>query len=132
MPPQLFVSSFIICSGNAGSGLCVFSKFPIVAVRTHPFLTHKGMFDVMALSNELFLGKGCLSCRLKTPAGYIRLFVLHVSVLFSPSVLLHCASHRVSWGNIVHACEMTELSCLPRSHQQWYDHTVLIPSEFIV
>ena len=68
------------CSGNAGSGLCVFSKFPIVAVRTHPFLTHKGMFDVAALSNEILLGKVCLSCRLKTPAGYIRLFVLHVRV----------------------------------------------------
>ena len=72
-------TDLITHSGNAGSGICLFSKFPIVDAQTLPFHVVQGVFAVLRFKLELLIGKGCLSCRLKTPLGYVKVYVLHVS-----------------------------------------------------
>jgi sphingomyelin phosphodiesterase 2 len=69
--------NYYFYNGNVGSGLCLFSKFPIVEAHGLPFRIFQGAFAVLSFKYELFLGKGCLSCRLKTPVGYVRIYVLH-------------------------------------------------------
>ena len=66
-------------SGNVGSGICLFSKFPIVDAQALPFHVVQGIFAVLRFKLELLTGKGCLSCRLKTPLGYVKIYILHVS-----------------------------------------------------
>lgn len=79
-----FSSTYILhtCSGVVGSGLCLFSKFPITYVRSHPYTIHTGVFESFDRkypgAGELFAGKGIACCRLKTPIGHIKVYNTHV------------------------------------------------------
>ena len=64
-------------SGVVGNGLCVFSRFPIVAVYTHQFSVSGGVYEVS--DGEMLAGKGIMCCRIQTPEGQITFFNTHVS-----------------------------------------------------
>ena len=80
-----FVSTTHTCSGVVGSGLCLFSKFPITYVRSHPYTVHTGVFESFNRrypgQGEVFAGKGIACCRLKTPIGHVKVYNTHVGVL---------------------------------------------------
>ena len=68
--------SCVCASGIVGSGLCVFSRYQIVEVFSHTFRVTGGIQDFT--DGEVFLGKGVLCCRIKTPEGCIAFFNIHV------------------------------------------------------
>ena len=64
-------------SGIAGSGLCLFSRYPMVAVFSHSFHASGGVYGFA--DGEVFAGKGVVGYRLLTPAGTLAVFNTHVS-----------------------------------------------------
>ena len=71
------VMVFLSCtSGIVGSGLCVFSRYQIIEVFSHSFRVTGGIRDFT--DGEVFVGKGVLCCRIKTPEGCIAFFNTHV------------------------------------------------------
>jgi endonuclease/exonuclease/phosphatase family metal-dependent hydrolase len=64
-----------------GSGLCVFSKYPIVYVRSRSYITHTGVFECFSRNyegkGEMFAGKGISYCRIRTPQGCIAVYNTH-------------------------------------------------------
>ena len=75
----MFVCLF---SGIIGSGLCVFSRHPIMAAYTHRFSVCGSM--KYFLDGELFAGKGILMCRVLTPSGPLAFYNTHVSRCVDP------------------------------------------------
>ena len=69
------------CSSFLGSGLCVFSKYPIASVITHQFRV-TGSIRVIH-DGELFAGKGVLCCKIETPQGTVAVFNTHASLFLS-------------------------------------------------
>ena len=65
-------------SSYIGSGLCIFSKYPILSVISHQFRVTGGMR--IFYDGEIFAGKGVLCCKLQTPQGTITIFNTHVSI----------------------------------------------------
>ena len=65
-------------SGAVGSGLCVFSRYPIVAAYTHQFSVIGGMNKLF--DGEMLAGKAITGYKIQTPGGQIAFFNTHVSV----------------------------------------------------
>ena len=63
-------------SGIVGSGLCVFSRHPIMAAHVHQFSLTGGVRDIA--DGEVFAGKGILLTRLKTSMGAVAFYNTHV------------------------------------------------------
>ena len=68
----------IHCSGVIGSGLCIFSKYPIVGSYFHAFMASGGIFDMT--KGDLFAGKGVGMCRIKLPGEgcHLSMYTSHV------------------------------------------------------
>ncbi|CAI8014191.1 Putative neutral sphingomyelinase [Geodia barretti] len=60
-----------------GSGLCVFSRYPIMAVHSQQFTTSGALRELT--SGEVFSGKGMLSCRIMTPNGPLLFVTTHTN-----------------------------------------------------
>ena len=73
LPPSFTPSLF---SGVIGSGLCLFSRYPIIAVFSHEFNTSGGVWGFS--DGEVFGGKGIIGCRIQTPLGTLAVFNTHV------------------------------------------------------
>ena len=68
----IFYSGIVI-----GSGLCIFSRYPIVSVIAHEYSVSGGI--KIFYDGEVFAGKGVLCCRVLTPCGIVAVFNTHVS-----------------------------------------------------
>ena len=69
----------LLVSGVIGSGLCIFSRFPIMASFSHEYSVSGGLRQIKY--GETFTGKGCMACLVRTPLGVIAFFNTHVSHL---------------------------------------------------
>lgn len=69
--------SFRFKSGVIGSGLCVFSRYPIISVHGQQFTVAAALKEFK--SGELFAGKGMLSCRIMTPTGPLLFVTIHTN-----------------------------------------------------
>ena len=87
----LMFSSLLCTSGIVGSGLCVFSRYQIMEAFSHSFRVTGGVKDFT--DGEVFVGKGVLCCRIKTPDGCIAFFNTHVCTrtLVLVSVCMPCS-----------------------------------------
>lgn len=65
-------------SGAVGSGLCVFSRYPIAAAYTHQFSVTGGMHKLF--DGEILAGKAITGYKIQTPGGQIAFFNTHVSL----------------------------------------------------
>ena len=64
-------------SGALGSGLVIFSRFPILAATMHPYSLNGSPIDVIA--GDWFVGKGAASVVFAHPVlGEVQLFNTHV------------------------------------------------------
>ena len=77
-------------SGIVGSGLCVFSRHPIMAAHTHQFTLTGGVRDIA--DGEVFAGKGILLTRLKTPEGTVAFYNTHVRERSTLMYVKDCSS----------------------------------------
>lgn len=75
------------CSGIIGSGLCIYSRYSILAVYSHEFNVTGGIKDIA--DGEVFAGKGVLACLIRTPSGHVTVFNTHVSKEYH-YILLTC------------------------------------------
>ena len=65
-------------SGVIGSGLCIFSKYPIVGSYFHQFMSSGGIFDMH--KGDVFAGKGVGMCRVKLDErNHLSIYTAHVS-----------------------------------------------------
>lgn len=69
--------SFRAKSGIIGSGLCVFSRYPIISVHFQQFAVSSSMREFA--SGDLFAGKGILCCRIMTPTGPVMFATTHTN-----------------------------------------------------
>jgi sphingomyelin phosphodiesterase 2 len=69
--------SFRLKTSIIGSGLCVFSRFPIISVNGHQYSVSGTSFEIT--DGEIFAGKGVLSCRIMTPAGPLLFVTTHLN-----------------------------------------------------
>lgn len=89
----IFYSGIVI-----GSGLCIFSRYPIVSVIAHEYSVSGGI--KIFYDGEVFAGKGVLCCRVLTPCGIVAVFNTHVnprcrsSQLFQLMQFIHNIRHR--------------------------------------
>ena len=68
-------------SGVIGSGLCIFSKYPIVGSYFHQFTSSGGIFDIH--KGEVFAGKGVGMCRVKlNERSHLSIYTAHVSLAY--------------------------------------------------
>ena len=67
-----------IHSGIIGSGLCVFSRHPIISVNAQKFTAGGALREIK--DGEMFAGKGILTCRIMTPSGPLLFATTHVSL----------------------------------------------------
>ena len=67
--------------GIIGSGLCVFSRHPIVSAHTHLFNVNGSLAEIS--DGEIFVGKGIMFCRVQTPSGHVAFYNTHVSSTLS-------------------------------------------------
>ena len=72
-PPTTHINSGII-----GSGLCVFSRHPIISVNAQKFTAGGALREIK--DGEMFAGKGILTCRIMTPSGPLLFATTHVSL----------------------------------------------------
>ncbi len=63
--------------GIIGSGLCVFSRYPIAFVCAHRFTVNGSVTEIK--DGEIFAGKSIMLCRIHTSAGDIAFYNTHVS-----------------------------------------------------
>lgn len=77
--------SFRFISAIIGSGLCVFSRYPIISVNAQQFTTTGALRELW--DGELFAGKGVLSCRIMTPNGPLLFVTTHTNPLCRDSQL---------------------------------------------
>lgn len=74
-------------SGIIGSGLCVFSRHPIVSAHSHQFSVTGGIRDMA--DGEVFAGKGIIITRIKTISGTVAFYNTHVSYIDVLSACLY-------------------------------------------
>lgn len=63
-------------SGIIGSGLCVFSRHPIITAYSHQFTAGDGIYRFK--TGEIFAGKGVMAVKITTPEGTITFYNTHV------------------------------------------------------
>ena len=63
-------------SGIIGSGLCVFSRHPIISAYSHQFTAGDGIYRFK--TGEIFAGKGVMAVKITTPEGIITFYNTHV------------------------------------------------------
>ena len=69
--------NYVSCSGVIGSGLCIFSKYPIVGSYFHQFMASGGVFDMH--KGDVFAGKGVGMCRIKLDErNHLSVYTAHV------------------------------------------------------
>ena len=83
---HILIHSVHTYSGIVGSGLCVFSRHPIMSAHTHQFSVTGGV-HAMA-DGEVFAGKGIMITKIKTPGGTVALYNTHVRVYVLDSALI--------------------------------------------
>ena len=78
-----------LLSGALGSGLVIFSKYPIVAATVHPYSLNGSPIDVLA--GDWFVGKAAASVLIAHPVlGQTQIFNTHVSPKHLPSLHSRC------------------------------------------
>lgn len=83
-----FPHSHYFHSGIVGSGLCIFSRYQIVEAFSHSFRVTGGVRDFT--DGEVFVGKGVLCCRIKTPEGCIAFINTHANPKCRESQMFEC------------------------------------------
>ena len=71
-----FYAHIWTCSGIIGSGLCVFSRHPIISAYSHQFTAGDGIYRFK--TGEIFAGKGVMAVKITTPEGVITFYNTHV------------------------------------------------------
>lgn len=68
----------VFTSGALGSGLAIFTRFPIIATSVHPYSLNGAPIDVIA--GDWFVGKAATSVVILHPVlGQVQIFNTHVS-----------------------------------------------------
>ena len=67
--------------GIIGSGLCVFSRYPIKSVFGHTFTINGTLPEIR--HGEVFAGKGIILCRIATASGDIAFYNTHVRLWYT-------------------------------------------------
>ncbi|EIN13859.1 DNase I-like protein [Punctularia strigosozonata HHB-11173 SS5] len=90
-------------SGALGSGLAIFSRFPVVGTTIHPYSLNGSPMDVM--SGDWYVGKAAASILVDHPeVGYLQIFNTHLYSRASERVPLHFRAH-----HLVNAYEFSKL-----------------------
>lgn len=79
-PPSYFTSvkvSILLSSGVIGSGVCVFSRFPIIDAFTYRYSLNGYMYNIT--HGDWFGGKAVGYCLIDHPRQPIHFFATHVS-----------------------------------------------------
>lgn len=95
---------FCICSGTIGSGLCLFSKWPICETLYHKFDPNGYPHKVQ--HGDWFGGKGVGMAVIRAHGLLVHVYVTHVCMVFStPSVLC-----QTDYGTVHMSCRCV---CIP-------------------
>ena len=110
-------------SGVVGNGLCVFSRFPIVAVYTHQFSVSGGVYEVS--DGEMLAGKGIMCCRIQTPEGQITFFNTHVSWV---DCIYRKTQEKLIWGGTGKGSIMLQLAEIALVASSYFWTALPLPS----